>query len=191
MSNETKYAGDISHTEMVAAIQRVTAEVFETMLAVQVEPGEAFREQNVPGPSEGVVGLVGLTGPWVGTGVVHCNSALACQIAGAMMMQEYTGICDDVLDAVGEVTNMVVGNIKTYLEDRLGPLGLSVPSVIYGRNFSSRTMSRTEWTVVPFKVAGEGHSVQIALTLGEAQTPVMRHPVPRPALVGAPHPVEA
>lgn len=189
--NTEVYAGNITRADMIAAIERVTAEVFGTMLAIEVAPGAAFHEQNVPGPSEGVVGLIGLTGPWVGTGVVHCNSALACQIASAMMMQEYTGICDDVLDSVGEVTNMVVGNIKTYLEEHLGPKGLSVPSVIYGRNFSSRTMSRNEWTVVPFKVGAEGHDVQIALTLSEAQAPMHRPGLHRPVMVGTPHQAEA
>ena len=30
-----------------------------------------------------------------------------------MLMTEYTAICEDVLDAVAEITNMIIGNVKT------------------------------------------------------------------------------
>ena len=42
-----------------------------------------------------------------------------------------------MLDAVAEVTNMIIGNVKTVLESRLGAMGLSTPTVIYGRNFQT------------------------------------------------------
>ena len=78
-------------------------------------------------------------------------------------MVEYTAVDDEVLDAVAEVTNMILGNVKTSLEERLGPMGLSIPTVIYGRNFSSRTVGKQEWTVVPFDCDGERLEVQLCL----------------------------
>ena len=70
---------------------------------------------------------------------------------------------EDVLDAVAEVTNMIIGNVKTALEDRLGAMGLSTPTVIYGRNFQTRSAGNQEWTVVPFLLEGERMCVQMCL----------------------------
>jgi chemotaxis protein CheX len=58
---------------------------------------------------------------------------------------------------------MILGNVKTSLEERIGPMGLSIPTVIYGRNFSSRTVGKQEWTVVPFDCYGERLEVQLCL----------------------------
>ena len=81
----------------------------------------------------------------------------AQRISGALLMQEYSAVDEDVLDAIGEVTNMVLGNVKTALEEELGPMGLSIPTVIYGRNFTTRSVGKSQWTVVPFDC--DGHRV--------------------------------
>jgi len=67
------------------------------------------------------------------------------------------------LDSVAEVTNMIIGNVKTHLENRLGGMGLSTPTVIYGRNFQTRSTKNREWTVVPFDCEGERLCVQVCI----------------------------
>ena len=71
------------------------------------------------------------------------------------MMSEYSSVTDEVLDAVAELTNMIIGNLKTALEEHLGPMGLSIPTVIHGRNFTSRTVGTQDWTIVPFRMESE------------------------------------
>ena len=78
-------------------------------------------------------------------------------------MAEYTSVNEDVLDAIAEITNMIIGNVKTLLEVDLGPMGLSIPTVIFGRNFASRTAGTFEWSVVPFVLDGEKIHIQICL----------------------------
>ncbi|MEO8130562.1 MAG: chemotaxis protein CheX, partial [Bryobacteraceae bacterium] len=102
-------------------------------------------------------------GSWVGTGSVSCTAACACKISSQFLMAEYTSVNEDVLDAIAEITNMVIGNVKTLLEEDLGPMGLSIPTVIFGRNFASRTVGTFEWTVVPFSFEGERIVIQICL----------------------------
>jgi chemotaxis protein CheX len=82
---------------------------------------------------------------------------------------------EDVLDAVAEVTNMIIGNVKSALEDRLGAMGLSTPTVIYGRNFQTRSAGNQEWTVVPFLLEGERMCVQMCI----APNPDSRKKAPR------------
>ena len=57
-------------------------------------------------------------------------------------MTESPAVNEEVLDAVGELTNMIIGNVKTVAEAIVGPLNLSVPTVIYGRNFTSRSLGK-------------------------------------------------
>jgi chemotaxis protein CheX len=65
-------------------------------------------------------------------------------------MTEVDSVNEDVLDAVAELTNMIVGSAKTDLEQHLGPLGLSIPTVVYGRNFKTRSMGTAQWVTMRF-----------------------------------------
>jgi chemotaxis protein CheX len=75
---------------------------------------------------------------------------------------------EDVLDAVAEVSNMIIGNVKTFLEDRLGSMALSIPTVVFGRNYQTRSAHVLQWTVVPFRSGGEIMEVRFCLMPGSA-----------------------
>jgi chemotaxis protein CheX len=153
----------VRHEEMVEMVRTAARDVFTTMLELTPAPGPAYTSTTAPPSSNGVVSLVGLAGSWVGSGTIFCTAECACHIASQLMMCRYEAVNDEVLDAMAEVTNMVIGNVKTLLEERLGPLGLSIPTVIYGRNFTSRTVGQQEWTVVPFSVDDQRVEVQVCL----------------------------
>jgi len=148
---------------LVQATRAATSDVFATMLALNLEPEQPFADQSPANPAEGVVSLIGLAGAWVGTGSLSCSASLACRIATSMLMAESPAVNGEVLDVFAEVTNMIVGNIKTVLEERLGPLGLSIPTVVYGKNFATRSASQSQWTVVPFRCGQERLTVSICL----------------------------
>jgi chemotaxis protein CheX len=153
----------LTQTELVEAIRTATHEVFSMMLSMELTPSEMFVEKEEPAPASGVVSLIGLAGPWVGSGSLSCTAEFACKIASHLLDTEYPSMNEDVLDAVAEVTNMIVGNVKSALEDRLGAMGLSTPTVIYGRNFQTRSAGNQEWTVVPFLLEGERMCVQMCI----------------------------
>jgi chemotaxis protein CheX len=155
MTPSTEPIEALSQEELVQAIRMATDEVFATMLNLSVLAGDVFVEKEEAVPSSGVVSLIGLAGSWVGSGSLACSAACACKIASALLMAPYPAIDEDVLDAVAEVTNMIIGNVKTALESRLGAMGLSTPTVIYGRNFQTRSTGNQKWTVVPFTFGGE------------------------------------
>ena len=170
MTTNTDAVQAISQDELVEAIRSATAEVFTTMLNLTVVPGPVFVEKEEAVPSSGVVSLIGLAGSWVGSGSMACSAPCASKIASALLMTTYTAIDEDVLDAVAEVTNMIIGNVKTALESRLGAMGLSTPTVIYGRNFQTRSSGNQEWTVVPFSLDEDQVFVQMCIA-PNADTP--------------------
>ena len=131
-------------------MRRAVAEVFSTMLQVEIAEGESGTEDCTPDANDGVVSFIGLTGAWAGTGSLTCTPVLACRICSQMLMSETLSVNEDVLDAVAEITNMIIGSVKTDLESELGPLGLSIPTVVFGRNFKTRSAGTNEWIYVRF-----------------------------------------
>lgn len=147
--------------EMIEAVQSATAEVFSTMLGLEVEALPSRTDQVSPSVNDGVLAFVGIAGPWVGSGVISCNAAFACQICAAFLMTEAPAVNEDVLDAVGELANMIIGNFKTVAESQVGSLGLSVPTVVYGRNFTSRSLGTSDWVVMPFKCGADTFEIRV------------------------------
>jgi chemotaxis protein CheX len=78
-------------------------------------------------------------------------------------MSDCEGVNEEVLDAMGEVGNMIVGNVKTALEARLGRLGLSTPTVLFGVNFEARSLGGQDSVMVPFDSACGRLEVQISI----------------------------
>ncbi len=158
--------------KLVGIIRGATEEVFSMMLGLSVECGEWYHEDTADESFDGVVALIGLAGAWVGAGRLSCSSKLARHVSGALLASEYPAVNEEVLDAIAEVSNMIIGNVKSQIEEDYGSMGLSIPTVIYGRNYKARSASATGWTVVPFDCAGERLDVKICLTPGTPNGPL-------------------
>ncbi len=101
----------ISREEVIGAIKASTEEVFSTMLGLEIEAGETPVEMAVAAsPTSGLVTLIGLAGPWSGTGSVACTGAFACTMASHLLASPFENVNEEVLDAIGEITNMIIGN---------------------------------------------------------------------------------
>ena len=153
----------LDQAKIVAAVCGATEEVFSTMLSIPVAAQEAYRQSSKPSPADGVMALLGLAGKWVGTGSLCCSPQLAREISGKLLMSEFASVDQEVLDAVGEVTNMIVGNFKNSLENEIGPTGLGIPVVIFGHNFTASSIHTTDWVVVPFLCGTEKMEVKVCL----------------------------
>ncbi|HEV2199347.1 MAG TPA: chemotaxis protein CheX [Bryobacteraceae bacterium] len=166
----------VTSEEIAAAVRAASADVFATMLQLPLVIEPFRNETREPESFDGVVALVGIAGAWTGTGRVACSPHFACRVAGALLMTHYEAVNEEVLDATAEVANMIIGNVKTIFEETLGPLGLSVPTVIFGRNYRTHSSGVPKWTVVPFSTEGEGWKISFCLMPAK----VHAHPGSRP-----------
>jgi chemotaxis protein CheX len=81
-------------------------------------------------------GRVAVTGPWQGCVLLACPTQLARNAASAMFDLPAEQLTDDeVADALGELTNMIAGNIKSLLP---GPSRLSMPAVMVSASSTVR-----------------------------------------------------
>ena len=82
-------------------------------------------------------------------GVPYCPAHIArLEAAGTMLLTDMTEINSDVIDAVGELTNMVAGGAKAQLEHL--NLSISLPNVITGLGHEVRFPSNVTPIVIPF-----------------------------------------
>jgi chemotaxis protein CheX len=120
---------------------------FKTMLGCEVQRGRPSLKENYL-PLYDVSGIIGLTGKAIGTVVLSLSKSVALEATSAMLLNETIEMNADVVDAVGELTNMVAGGAKAQLEEYR--LSVSLPSVITGRNYSVRFPSEVTPICVPF-----------------------------------------
>jgi chemotaxis protein CheX len=137
---------------LLADAMRASAlEVFGTMLGVAIEPDEVAPGVTIESEKHSVVSLLGLTGEWTGSAGLCCSADCARWFASQMLFSEYPEVNDEVRDAVGEITNMIVGNFKNSIGSVTGPLGMSTPTVICGHDMTATNGGAHEWIVFPFR----------------------------------------
>lgn len=168
----------LTEAQLVKAVEEATIEVFGTMLNLEVAAGSAYSEKPTSDPTDGVIALLGLAGQWMGAGILQCDASFARTIYQHMLSVESSAAEDavdgEVLDAVAEVANMVIGNVKNFLEESLGPMGMSVPTVVFGRNFTTRAGGTDHWTVIPFDCRGSRLLVKLHLRHTPGNTEIRR-----------------
>jgi chemotaxis protein CheX len=102
---------------------------------------------------------------------------------GSEVDTESPVINEEVLDVMAELTNMMVGNIKNGLESITGPLAISVPTVIHGRNFQFRNAAGLKGASLRFE--GEGEQFEVRIALAPVAVKITAHP--KIAVLGLAH----
>lgn len=151
--------------DMGNSMVKATAEVFRTMMDCKLTPGEIAVEK-VKDRSAEVIGSLGVAGFLSGSISVFMPKAVAETSARKLLMMEPEDeMCDEELvDAVGELTNMIGGNIKTELFKKTPLFDISVPSVFMGEDLRRRTVSDDLCFHVPFTLpSGETFSVEFLM----------------------------
>jgi chemotaxis protein CheX len=139
------------------------------MLDLEVQPETPFIQHTALPPQDGVEGLVGFAGQCAGTGTLSCTAGLACFLSSCFLATPMGTVDEAVLDAMGELTNMIIGNFKNALEEQIGPLAMSIPTVVSGKEVMTRAMRENDWIVVPFLIHGERLSVRVCFASHSGQ----------------------
>jgi len=124
-----------------------TASVFDSMLGVKIERKKPFLRKAFD-PQFEVTGVIGLTGKATGTVAFRLPSAVAIAITAKLLGEQPASVNAQVADAVGEVTNMIVGAAKAQLASL--ELSLGLPTVVIGREACIAFPSRAVPISIPF-----------------------------------------
>ncbi len=109
-------------------VAQIIQEVWSSMLGIDVEPVDMPR----PETNDAVAGSVGVTGATDCLISMEMGGDGARRFAATMFgMSDEEASDDDIADGIGELTNMVGGNIKSLLPE---PSTLSLPVVARGKS---------------------------------------------------------
>ena len=112
-------------------ITGIAQDVWSSFLSMELAPVE-----DTPLTGRTVTGCVHVSGEWQGSVFLQCSHSHAVAAAEAMFAADPGSLsADEVSDALGELANMVGGNIKSLLP---APSKLSVPSVAEGESYTVR-----------------------------------------------------
>lgn len=142
------------------AIIDATNEVFSTMLMVELDVGEPIEGSggNVPA---NITSMIGLGNDIRGMLAVHCPAVVAKDITGTFLGMEVAELDDDVMDAVGEIANMVAGSLKIAFSRNGQDIELAIPTTIVGKSFKTSSISGAHRVVVQFTMNGNTFMIEL------------------------------
>jgi chemotaxis protein CheX len=125
-----------------------TINVFRTMAACELKRGKPYLAEGVQ-PTHEISGVIGLSGKAIGTVVLSLGESVALKVSAAMLGETPAEMNGDVVDAIGELTNMIAGSAKAQLEHL--EMSVSLPSVIMGRNHRVAFPGDIQPIAIPFE----------------------------------------
>jgi len=137
-------SGVLEHGECV---QEAAVEVFRAACKLELRPGKPDEALGAEGTIIGVISIVGDVEWSVFLGLPRATAvALMPRFAGF----EIPFDSEDIGDAVGELTNILAGQVKKRLADRNVSAKISLPSVIRARSIEVLVQRGTTATKVCF-----------------------------------------
>lgn len=151
--------------EFINPFVLATVNVFEMMLGCRLERG-ALSLKREHAPTHEVSGLIGLSGRCRGMVVVSVGRMTAIKAAELMLGVRPESLNSEVMDAIGELTNMIAGSAKSQLEEYQLTIGL--PTVICGKTQAIAFPSQSQPMVIPFDSEIGPVCVQVGLVENSA-----------------------
>ena len=150
--------------EYINAFIASTKATFSEMLGCEITRSDLFTMETFE-PRHEITGIIGLTGKALGSVALSLSKPLALKATEAMLMESYTEINEDVVDAVGELANMVAGGAKAKLEQY--QMSVTLPSIIVGKS----TVLSFPHNVVPICIGFESSWGELTVQAGIAECP--------------------
>jgi len=123
-------------------------------------------DENVQGSGklhDTITGLIGLAGTHKGVLAIHIPHPVAMAITSSFLGMDINEINADVEDAVGELANMLGGNVKTILTGNGRDIDLSLPSTISGSSYHFQPSKDVVKVVVQFGTVNGQFLVELQL----------------------------
>jgi CheY-specific phosphatase CheX len=124
----------------------IVEDVFLSMLGFQVQHHPSCLTED-----EQITASVFLAGEWRGAVSIEMGMGQAIEITAQLNPESSpAGLDDDVRDAIGEVANMIGGNLKASLP---GGTHMSMPTVVRGTDYKVRMCGLAESASFGFSTA--------------------------------------
>ena len=109
----------------------------------------------------GLSAIIGFGGKISGNISIHLSPDNACKLASNMLGMEITEMDDIVADAIGEMVNMLAGGMKKYACKHEDLFKISVPSIVYGSDYSTHSPKDSDRLLIGIKTGSSTYSIQL------------------------------
>lgn len=142
-------------------------EFFDTMLSMDLELTDSSEQDTSDTPK--YMGTVNFAGDVNGSILVKINEQFACVITSNLLDIPLDKIenDNDVKDAIGEITNIIGGNLKTAFCDSGLECVISPPSITFGKNFKIAVLDMDRHERFTFKFEHHEITVEICVKIDE------------------------
>lgn len=132
--------------------------VLSMMAQIELSPGKPAMKTDDRARGD-VSGLIGMVGPQTkGSFSLSFEEGLAVEIMHKMLGEKPSELNEEVIDMVGEITNMVTGGAKRVLGEKGFDFDMASPVVVSGYNHTIKHRSEGPKIIIPFTHAsGKAH----------------------------------
>ena len=132
-----------------------TMEVMEKMAFIKPTAGRPYAKTNDVACGD-ISGIIGMTGDATGSLAMSFSEECIINIVAKMIGEKHTEIDRAVLDAVGELTNMISGSSRKLMEKDDLKVFAAIPTIVFGRAHTVHHVIKSPSIVIPFQTeAGE------------------------------------
>lgn len=139
-------------------------EIFSTMLMIDLDDAQTACGAETAIRSN-VTSMIGLGGGLRGMLSIHCPAMVAREITEALLGMEVEDLGDDVKDAIGEVANMMAGNLKISFAGAGVDVALAIPTSVVGQSFRICGLSGANRVVAEFALPAGPFWVELLYVL--------------------------
>ncbi|MDR1046507.1 MAG: chemotaxis protein CheX [Treponema sp.] len=141
-----------------------TRNVFKDFIGIDVAVGRPFFVDKDKAADWDISAVIGLTGEASGAVVISMKLSLAIRVTDLLTGSSHAKLDDDVVDAVGEVVNIIAGNVKQRLEDAFR-LVISLPTIVTGKEHAVKWPNGSVRIIrIPFTAFGnEDFALSVAI----------------------------
>ena len=158
MSSGLGVLGKLTTRDLELGLERALREITTTMFNCdsQIKPPDQIA---VPPP--GISAIVGFSGKLAGYIAIHLSPKDACTMAESLLGMSFDHVDEIVADAMGELVNMLAGGLKKFTSQGEDLFKISVPSIVYGKDYSTYAPKNAERLVVGVQAGSCIFSVQL------------------------------
>jgi chemotaxis protein CheX len=146
----------------VDVLVQATTDVFDTMVFRAIAPQEPVWGHEMR-PTSQIVGTVGFTGSSSGVVSFHASLEAARDVTSAMLGQSDNPE-DVVVDAIGEIANMIAGAFRTRMARPDDVWAITVPTLTVGSDFYIKPITEADRAIVGFMMDAHQLFVELIIT---------------------------
>ena len=148
--------------QLINPFINATLKVLETMAFVKAKAGKPFLKKDNTARGD-VSGIIGFTGEANGTVSVSFDESCILRIVSSMFGEGIAEMNSEIIDAAGEITNMISGQARQKLEEAGRIFHGSIPTVVTGKNHKLISMTKGPKIAIPFKTDAGIFTVEVCL----------------------------